>query len=519
MLLLLSIIAVSAVQVFAYYSFQGQFEKSTATTEATASCESLSNLSLPNAVITGAQTVRAGEFTVPAGGGGQAPNFKDLPAFCRVTMTAKPSSDSDIKIEVWLPTFGWNGKFQGTGNGGFAGTINPGALAAALRRGYAAGATDTGHSGDSRDATFALRPEKVIDFGHRAVHEMTVKAKAVVAAYYGTGAKLSYWIGCSTGGRQGLKAVQKYPDDYDAAIVGAPASYTTQLATQGIAVAQAVHKDESSYIPPSLYPVIHNAVLAACDAGDGVKDGVLENPRSCKVDPQVLQCKPGADPAMCLTAAQVEAARALYSPTTSLRTKQLIPSGLERGSELGWAGLAGPEPLFYSNGFFKYIVFKNANWDYKTLNLETAVALAEKADQGTIDATDPNLRPFFARGGKLLQYHGWGDQLIVPSFTLDYYEKVVKTLGGVNAVNDSYRLFMVPGMAHCGGGEGPNTFDMLPALEQWREQGRVPDQIIASRVNKGVVERTRPLCPYPQVAAYKGSGSTDDAASFVCKAP
>ena len=489
-----------------------------ATLEAATKCESLSNLTLANATITAAQTIEAGQFEAPARGDGQRPNFRDLPAFCRVTATLKPSNDSDIKIEVWLPVSGWNGKFRGVGNGGFAGTIGPGALAAALRRGYAAAATDTGHAGDGRDGSFALgHPEKVIDFGYRAVHEMTVKAKTILAAYYGGEARLSYWVGCSTGGRQGLKEAQKYPEDYDAIVAGAPAAPTTELVVHAIDIAQAVHKNESSYIDPALYPVIHSAVLAVCDAQDGVKDGVLEHPRMCKFDPKALQCKAGADPATCLSAAQVEAAQAIYGGARNPRTKQLIAPGLEPGSELEWSGLAGPEPLFYANGFWKYIAFKDPGWNYKTLNMETALALAEKTDSGTITATDPNLKRFFARGGKLLQYHGWSDQLIVPGYSISYYDKVRDTTGDTGTVSDSYRLFMVPGMAHCGGGEGPNSFDTLSALEQWKEHGKAPDQIIASRLRNGVVERTRPLCPYPQVAVYKGTGSTDDASNFACK--
>ena len=310
---------------------------------------------------------------------------------------------------------------------------------------------------------------------------------------------------------------QKYPEDYDAIVVGAPASHTTQLVVHAIDIAQAVHKNESSYIDPALYPVIHNAVLGACDAQDGVKDGVLEHPRMCKFDPKVLECKAGADPATCLSAAQVEAVQTIYGGTRNPRTKQFIAPGLEPGSELEWSGLAGPEPLFYANGFWKYIAFKDPNWKYKTLNIETALALAEKVDSRTITATDPNLKLFFARGGKLLQYHGWSDQLIVPGYSVSYYEKVLDTIGDAKTVNDSYRLFMVPGMAHCGGGEGPNNFDMLSALEQWKEHGKAPDQIMASRLRNGAVERTRPLCPYPQMAVYKGTGITDDASNFVCK--
>ena len=465
-----------------------------------ASCESLASLSLPQTTITSAQTVAAA---------------KDLAAYCRVAATLKPSSDSDIKIEVWMPVSGWNGKFQAVGNGGWSGAIATAALASAVRRGYASASTDTGHEGSS--ARFAVgHPEKLIDYGYRAVHEMTVKSKAIIAAYYGNAAKLSYWNGCSAGGKQGLKEAQRFPDDFDAIIAGAPANNWTGRAAHAIWIAQAVHNDEVSYIPPEKYPLIHNAVLEACDARDGVKDGIVDDPTRCHFDPNVLLCK-GADESACLSAPQVEAARRIYSGLVNPRTKQLIFPGLEPGSELRWSVMAGPQTFGIANEHFKYIVFKNPNWDYRTLNFDSDIALAEKLDAGVIDATDPNLKPFLSRGGKLLQYHGWNDWQIAPLNSVNYYKKVVDTLGGEAKVQDSYRLFMVPGMGHCGGSDGTSSFDMLTAMEQWVEKGQAPDRILASRVRDGAVDRTRPLCPYPQVAVYKGSGSTDEAANFTCR--
>ncbi len=467
-----------------------------------ASCEGLTALSLPETTITSSQTVAAAH---------------SLPAVCRVAATLKPSSDSDIKIEVWMPVSGWNGKFEAVGNGGWSGSINTNALATAVQRGYAAASTDTGHEGSS--ARFALgHPEKLVDYGYRAVHEMTVKAKALIAAYYGNGAKLSYWNGCSAGGKQGLKEAQRFPEDFDGIIAGAPANNWTGRAIHALWVGQAVHKDEASYIPLEKYQLIHNAALQACDARDGVKDGIIDDPTRCKFDPNVLECKPGSDVA-CLTSAQVEAARKIYSGAINPRTKQQIFPGLEPGSELGWKVMAGPQAFGIANEHFKYIVFKDPSWDYRTLNFDSHAALAEKLDSGTINATDPNLKPFFAHGGKLIQYHGWNDWQIAPRNSVNYYKTVVDTLGGVAKTRDSYRLFMVPGMGHCGGSDGTDHFDMLSAMEQWVENAKFPDQIIAAREGQGSVDRTRPLCPYPQVAAYKGSGSTDDAANFVCKSP
>ena len=279
-----------------------------------------------------------------------------------------------------------------------------------------------------------------------------------------------------------------------------------------------MHSDEASYIPPEKYPLIHNAVLDACDALDGVKDGLLEDPTLCHFDPKVLECKNG-DAAACLTAPQVEAARKMYSGAINPRTKRQIFPGLEPGSELSWNVIAGPRPFSIGDDHFKYVVFKDPNWDFKTLNFDDQAALAVKTDGGLIDAMDPNLKPFFGHGGKLIQYHGWSDWQISPLNSVHYYQSVLEAAGGASKVQDSYRLFMVPGMGHCGGGEGPNNFDMVGALEHWVQNKAAPQQIIASRINNGKVERSRPLCPYPQVAKYKGSGSIDEAANFACTLP
>jgi len=480
-----------------------------------ASCDSLRSLALPDTTITLAQTVAPGGFTVA-----QVPDlrFKNLPAFCRVAATLKPTSDSAIKIEVWLPASGWNGKFQAVGNGGWAGVISYPAMALALEHGYATTSTDTGHVGAT--GSFALgHPEKLTDFGYRAVHEMTVKAKAIIAAFYGDAPKISYWNGCSTGGRQGLKEAQRFPDDYDAIIAGASANPRTHLSTGQIWLAQGILKDAPNYIPAAKYPGIHKAVLEACDATDGLKDGLLNDPTLCHFDPKVIECKEGDAPT-CLTVPQVEAARRMYTAPKNPRTNQEIFPPVEPGSELGWSMLlAGPEPFSAATDQFRYVVFKDPSWDWRTLHFDSDVALADKIDNDTINAIDPNLRPFLARGGKLLMYHGWADPGVAPRASVNYYKTAVDTLGGETKTSDSIRLFMVPGMGHCGGGEGPNTFDMMTALEQWKEQGKTPTRIVASHRTAGKVDRTRPLCPYPQVAKYKGSGSIDDEGNFTCESP
>lgn len=481
-------------------------------------CERLASLTLADAAVTSAQIVAPGAFAVPGGPGrgrGPANNpYQDLPAFCRVQATLKPSPDSDIKVEVWLPSSGWNNKYQAVGNGGWAGVISYSALAEALRAGYATSSTDTGHVGGS--GSFALgHPEKLIDFGWRSQHEMTVKSKAIIEAFYGTPQRLSYWNGCSTGGRQGLKEAQQFPGDYDGIIAGAPANRTALA----LWVAFAELKDPASVIPPAKYPVVHQAVLAACDAQDGLKDGLIENPAKCNFDPKVIECKAGDGPA-CLTKPQVEAVRKMYTAATNPRTGQQLFPSLVPGSELGWAVLgAGPDPSAVMLDHYKYVVFKNPDWDWRTFDFDKDVVRSQQPDNVVMNSTNPNLKEFFAHNGKVLLYHGWADPNISPLSTVQYYKSVLDTMGGAQKTSDSIRLFMAPGMGHCGGGEGPNKMDLVGTLENWVEKGIAPDKMIASHSAAGKVDRTRPLCPYPQVAKYRGSGSIDEAANFACMAP
>jgi feruloyl esterase len=491
---------------------------------ATASCGDLVALTVPGATITLARTVDAGTFapSPPAAGapppaGAAEQTFNAPRPFCRVAATLRPSTDSDVHIEIWMPLTNWNGKFQAVGNGAFNGTIAYGAMITALARGYATSSTDTGHAGGS--ASFALgHPEKVIDFGWRAVHEMTVISKKIIATYYDAAPRFSYWVGCSAGGRQGMKEAQRFPADFDGIIAGAPGLDWTGRAAQAVFVAQALQKNEAGRLSPAARQHVHTAVLAACDALDGVKDGVVEDPKRCTFDPGVLECK-GAEDASCLTPAQVQTARMLYSPQVNPKTKREI-AGLERGSELGWTDL-GWSASARATGLdqFRFLVFKDPAWDVGRFNVAADIERADEMDNDTINALDANLRPFIDRGGRLIQYHGWSDPQIAPGNSVQYYKRVLEALGGAERILGSYRLFMAPGMAHCGGGEGPNTFDMISALEQWVEHSKAPDQVIASHSTSGNVDRTRPLCPYPQVATYRGPGSTDEATSFVCKAP
>jgi feruloyl esterase len=491
-------------------------------TEAQGGCEQLKALSLPDTQITLAETVPAGPFAQPG-----APNQANasqtpliLPAHCRVAALLKPSSDSVIKIEVWLPLTDWNGKFQAVGNGGWAGIISYGAMASALRDYYATASTDTGHASTAgnpaADASFALgHPEKVVDFAYRAVHEMTLRSKSIIGAFYKQPPRLSYWNGCSTGGRQGLMEAQRYPEDYDGIIAGAPANWMLRLGSWLMQVEIQILKNRDSVIPPAKYPLLNEAVLAACDSLDGVKDGLLEDPRMCKFDPSKLLCT-GADSSQCLTSAQVESAKVVYGPLKAKDGSLFFP-GFERGSELGWRPVAGgPEPFGISLDGFKYISHEDPNWDWHSFDLERDTALMrEKA--GFVDAINPDLSAFKARGGKLLLYHGWNDQLIPPENTINYYSGVLAKMGP--AQDNWMRLFMEPGMQHCAGGPGPNQFNAIGAMERWRESGMAPGKIIASRVTNNRVDMTRPLCPYPQVAKWTGTGNTNDAENFVCKKP
>ena len=476
-----------------------------------ATCESLSTVSQAHVAVTLAQTVAPGAFTAPGRGARGANAFASLPSFCRVAATLTPSADSDIKIEVWLPASGWNGKLEAVGNGAWAGNISYPAMATALAAGYATVSTDTGHAGG--DARFMVgHPEKLVDFEERAVHEMTVTAKAIVNAYYANAPKQTYFNGCSTGGRQALTEAQRYPLDFDAIVAGAPANAVRRQTFGQIWLWQATHKDDASLLTPEKYAVLHKAALARCDALDGVKDGVIENPLKCAFDPSVTLCT-SADGTDCLTAPQVEAAKKIYAGASKPKTHQLLYPGLEPGSETGWNMSVAARPVSYAEDFFKYIVQNNPEWDPKSLNYDADVAAVDKVKTG-LDATNADLSTFVAHGGKLLVYHGWSDPGIPPRNSVNYYDSVLKT---TRNARDGVRLFMVPGMAHCGGGDGTSTFDMVAAVDKWVETKAAPATIPASRVVDGQAVRTRPLCAYPAVASYKGNGSTDDAANFVCR--
>lgn len=487
-----------------------------------AACGRLTAVRLAGVTVTSAVPVAAGQLPPPpARGGGAGPQgnpFADLPAVCRVSATLKPSADSDIKMELWLP-MPWNGKFRGTGNGGLGGAPSLNALAGGVRRGYATAGHNTGHEGDSR---YALEhPEQIKDFGYRATHEMTVASKALVRAFYGKAPSLSYMAEGGGGTIAALSSAQRYPEDYDTVAVTGMSSYLTRHTFAQMWVWQATHQSDASFIPPDKYPLLHQAALAACDVpGDGVADGVVGDPQSCRFDLAALQCKADAT-ASCLTAPQVEAARKIYGGPRNPRTGAEIYSPLYPGSELGWGQLAGgAQPLGIPVEFFKYYVLRDPAWDYRTrpINFDSDVAASDRPEIQPVNAVDPDLRRFFARGGKLLLIGGWNDTAVPPKVAVNYYNRVVAAVGE-RAARESMRFYMVPGMGHGPGTTGPINFnfDALSLIEQWKERGQVPDRLVVAMFKEGKEVGTRLVCQYPQVAFYKGTGPATDAANFDCR--
>ena len=435
--------------------------------------------------------------------------------FCRVVGII----EKEINFEVWLPR-DWNGKFQGVGNGGLTGALNYPAMGAALAAGYAAASTDTGHrteNGFFEDEWLEGHPERLTNFAYRAHHLLAQTGQRITAAYYGKHLTHAYFSGCSSGGWEGLSEAQRYPEDYDGIVVGAPAINLVQVQSRGILVAQMTLKNPQGALTHDLASKLVAAAVDKCDAKDGVKDGVIDDPRQCNFDPAELQCKT-AESKDCLTAAQVQTARVLYGPMRSSGGMQLYP-----GAAFGASPLADLPPASAQSkpgdAAITLMLPEKPAWTVNTFNPDRDIPVLEKQLGPTLDAANPDLHPFEARGGKLIMYHGWADPLLSPYNTLDYYSHVVQTMGGPQATDRFLRLFMVPGMEHCRGGPGPDTFNAVASLDEWVEHGAPPERIVASyKGNDGkTVERTRPLCRYPQVARYKGTGSTDEAASFDCR--
>jgi feruloyl esterase len=483
-------------------------------------CAELKGLTIPDTEIVSATEVAAGPFTPPAGEG--AARSLAVPAFCRVVAVARPTPRSSITIEVWVPpAAAWNGKFLGLGANGFQGVVAYPAMAEALRRGYAAAATDTGHVGG--ELAFAIgEPEKAIDWAYRSTHLAAVFGKLVVRDHYGRWPQHSYFQGCDTGGHQALMEAQRYPDDYDGVVAGNPAANRLNEIIGYLGVWKATRDAEGkSLLPAETLQFVTRAAVAECDPTDGVKDGVIDDPRTCRFDPASLACAPGASSA-CLTPAQVAAVRAVYAGVRHAGTGELIFAGWPVGSEGfgpgggGWGSMVnGPAPR--RSEFFNNFVFDDPAWDWRSFDFDKDVDFArEKA--GYVSAVDPDLSPFKARGGKLLMYTGWVDPILPAYDIIDYYGAVARAMGGPLATRDFFRFFLAPGMAHCNGGPGPNVVDMLPALEAWVERGVAPERVVATRPAGDPVQRSRPLCAYPLVARWSGRGDTDEAANFACVA-
>jgi feruloyl esterase len=476
---------------------------------AATTCENLTSLKLADATITSAVVVpegpppargsgpggARGAGGAPARGGAPAANTTppaNIPAHCRVQVTLKPTSDSLINMELWLPVQNWNGKFMGVGNGGFAGSIQgrTSEMPDALRRGYATAGTDTGHQEQGGDWAIG-HPEKMIDFGYRSTHEMTLKAKEIVKAFYEQPAKYSYFKGCSTGGRMALMEAQRYPNDYNGIIAGSLANRHIHMWTAGVARSIELSRHPEGNLTAEKAALVNQMVTDACDT---LKEGFLNNPRQCTVNFSKLQCAAGKDDDTCLTAAQLRTVNTFYGGVKNAKG-ELIFSGQALGNPIPVLRGTNQAP----GGVFDIvrIAFNDANLDWQKFDLDRDMPIIDKA-VGYVDSVNPDLGAFKRSGGKLLLTHGWADTGITPETTIWYYESVLDKMG--TSQSDWMRLFMAPGMGHCGGGPGVNTFDSIGTLENWVEKGVAPDQMMG----KGAEGFTRPLCPYPQYAEYKG---------------
>jgi Tannase and feruloyl esterase len=499
-------------------------------------CEALSGLKLADTTITSATVVSGGSFTAPGARGGRA--LENLPPFCQVHGVLKPTRTSMINFEVWLPSDNWNGKLQVVGNGGLAGTIGYPAMASALRDGFAAASTDTGHT-SSEPPTWLEDRERLIDYSYRGLHLTTVDAKSIVDAFYSSQPKYAYYSGCSTGGKQGLMEAQRYPADFDGILAGDAANFWThQMASEvwnGV-----VTSTPATNLSKEKLQLVQDAAIAACDKLDGAADGLVSDAMHCTFDPGTLQCN-GEESSTCLTEAQVAAVRKIYGGPVNPRTGKSLYPGMYPGGEMGWAsGVVinrDKTSGVSSNTFWSFAMFDNPDWPFRSFDFDADLANADQRFAAITNATDPDLSQFKSLGHKLIYYHGAADPLIPAQNGINYYTSVVSAQKGLDQTQTFYRAYLVPGLYHCSGGPGPTAFgtgaqppkgqddpdhDIQLALQRWVETGTAPTAIIATKyvdgdASKGVAFQ-RPLCPYPQVATYKGSGDMNDAANFSCVA-
>jgi hypothetical protein len=472
-------------------------------------CSDLTTLKIPQATVTEASVVPAGI----------------LPGYCKISGSARPTSDSDIRFAVMIPEGGtWNGRYLQVGNGGFAGAIPEKDMFAALAQGYAVAGTDDGHQSASPiDASWALNhPEKQIDFGYRALKETTDAAKMIIRAYAGAAPKFSYFQGCSDGGREAMMEAQRYPKDFDGIVAGDPASHFTDTVAQAVWNFQATRVPES-YLSPDTLKMVQAEAVKQC----GDEDGVIEDPLSCHFQIAKIRCK-GGRTSSCLTGGQIATLHKLYTGVRNLHTGQQVLSGYSPGSEgeaAGWPRwISGTVPgdkqtlsYGFASNFFRYIVFADPSYDIGKLNFDSDIAMTEAKFGATFNSDDPDLSAFRKRGGKLIQYHGWTDPAIPTLASIKYYRLVQKKIG---PTGNFYRLFLAPGMLHCGGGPGPNVIETLPAITAWVEKSRPPEFLIATKYENDdpalPVKRTRPLCVFPAHAEWDGKGDKARLKSFRC---
>jgi feruloyl esterase len=489
---------------------------------ASVACERLAAVAMPGTTVTSAQAVRAGAFTPPAAPGATAQPFSDLPAFCRVVGSTRVLA-SDVRFEVWLPAERFTGDVMPAGSSFWGGSIPFARMREILRGGAVTVGTDLGIEGFSGPSFALTRPGKLENLKMEPLHAVVQRAKTLVASYYPSGPTFTVMNECGGGGSRDVMAmVQRFPEDLDAAVSVNFTNYGTRHGVSQMWLYDATHRTPDALLPTSKLPMLHEAVLNACDLNDGVKDRIIENPKACTFDPGVLLCK-GADDGRCLTAGQVTAVRRMYETPRHERTGEGIYGPMERGSELGWADMIGAnEPYRYAVAYYRNMVFKDPAWTYdkQRPNFGSDIDRAESPANVAINHTSPDLRAFAKRGGKLLLVGGWKDDL-PPQNVVSYYEAVLKTMG--DGARDSVRLFMVPGMHHCFGGTFPGAykvdFDPVAAVKQWKATGKAPDQIVVDTSGDGWPTRKRLVCAYPKVSAYKGRGDVGDPSNFVCRAP
>jgi feruloyl esterase len=442
--------------------------------------------------------------------------------------------DPHIGFELWMPQPGWNGRLLSLGSGGFGGTINEGQLAAAMIKGYAVTANDTGHTG--RGYAWMHDPVALRAWGHSATHAVTGPVKAIVRAFYTKNPAYSYFEGCSTGGAQAMEEAEFYPGDYDGIVAGSPGMNYSGLMMSFLWGLKST--TDHGTLSPQKLQVLHTAVMGQCDAADGVKDGLLENPLACDFHPEKLLCA-GTDTGACLTREEVKTAELVAQGPRNPRTGAQIYPGFAPGSEAsgeltrgrslsGWGLIQGSLAKQYAVPLLKNMVF-GQDWDWTSFNFDSDYARVESTVHADIDATNPDLRAFQAHGGKLIMTQGWGDQFNAQTYPIEYRNEVVARFAAsegpnqaVSTVNGFFRLFMVPGMGHCGGGTGPTEMDTLGAVRAWVEAEEAPDRLVAKKVSAagaGSAPMTRPMCPYPEISRWTGQGATNDARNFVCAMP